>query len=125
MRKIFKDLMYKRGHDYDYQYDWVLRKAGQVIPEYEYAGANNAKMGNIAAFQGKNDAKQGHEKDKFVEERKESRALNGANIMNGFGNKGPSGQLHAGARKQSATKRKPTTVQQASVAPRQVGGRTV
>lgn len=29
MRKIFKDLMYKRGHDYDYQYDWVLKKAGQ------------------------------------------------------------------------------------------------
>ena len=28
MRKIFKDLMYKRGHDYDYQYDWVLKKSG-------------------------------------------------------------------------------------------------
>lgn len=31
--------MYKRGHDYDYQYDWVLKKAGQRIPEEDMAGA--------------------------------------------------------------------------------------
>lgn len=39
MRKIFKDLMYKRGHDYDYQYDWVLKKSGQKVPENDYADA--------------------------------------------------------------------------------------
>jgi len=50
MRKIFKDLMYKRGHDYDYQYDWVLRKAGQLIPENEFAGVGNTKAGGVAAF---------------------------------------------------------------------------
>ena len=50
MRKIFKDLMYKRGHDYDYQYDWVLKKQGQVISEAEYAGAGNIKGGGVAAF---------------------------------------------------------------------------
>lgn len=30
--------MYKRGHDYDYQYDWVLKKSGQKIPEEDLAG---------------------------------------------------------------------------------------
>jgi len=39
MRKIFKDLMYKRGHDYDYQYDWVLKKSGQKVPENDFADA--------------------------------------------------------------------------------------
>ena len=48
MRKIFKDLMYKRGHDYDYQYDWVLKKAGHKIPEHDYADAKPLP-GNIAA----------------------------------------------------------------------------
>ena len=32
--------MYKRGHDYDYQYDWVLKKAGQRIPEEDFGTAN-------------------------------------------------------------------------------------
>ena len=32
--------MYKRGHDYDYQYDWVLKKAGQKIDENDYADAH-------------------------------------------------------------------------------------
>jgi len=31
--------MYKRGHDYDYQYDWVLKKSGQKVPENDYADA--------------------------------------------------------------------------------------
>jgi len=53
MRKIFKDLMYKRGNDYDYQYDWVLKKAGQRIPEEDLATA--APGGNVAKMQGKDD----------------------------------------------------------------------
>ena len=83
MRKIFKDLMYKRGHEYDYQYDWVLKKAGQKISEADYADAKNA--GNIAALQGKDDAavkKQGTHQ-KILEERKENRAHVGQQIANG------------------------------------------
>ena len=53
MRKIFKDLMYKSGHDYDYYYDWVLKKAGKKIPEDDLAGKPQA--GNIAAAQGKDE----------------------------------------------------------------------
>ena len=83
MRKIFKDLMYKRGHDYDYQYDWVLKKAGQKINEHDYADAKPL-AGNIAAQQGKdgmqNDVQQnklgGNTKD-FIMERKENRAMLG------------------------------------------------
>lgn len=73
MRKIFKDLMYKRGNDYDYQYDWVLKKAGQKIPEDDLAGAN-VKAGNIAAAQGKEEVKANNTGQKFIEERKENRA---------------------------------------------------
>ena len=81
MRKIFKDLMYKRGHDYDYQYDWVLKKAGQKIPENDYADAKPL-AGNIGAQQGKdngvgnNDAPPKNTKD-FIMERKENRAMLG------------------------------------------------
>jgi hypothetical protein len=76
MRKIFKDLMYKRGHDYDYQYDWVLKKAGQKIDENDYADAKPA-AGNLLAQHGlEAPAKLGNSnsKKKFIEERKESRA---------------------------------------------------
>ena len=31
--------MYKRGHDYDYQYDWVLKKSGQKVNENDFADA--------------------------------------------------------------------------------------
>lgn len=55
MRKIFKDLMYKRGHDYDYQYDWVLKKQGKKIPEDDMAG--KPIVGNVAAMQGKDENK--------------------------------------------------------------------
>jgi len=83
MRKIFKDLMYKRGHDYDYQYDWVLKKAGHKINENDYADAK-PMIGNIAAAQGKemgNNEMPGHKlggnsKD-FIMERKENRAMLG------------------------------------------------
>ena len=57
MRKIFKDLMYKRGHDYDYQYDWVLKKAGQRIPEEDLA---TNPTGPVAKMQGKDEAKPGN-----------------------------------------------------------------
>ena len=40
--------MYKRGYDYDQQYDWVTKKAGQKINETDYADAK-AVAGNIAA----------------------------------------------------------------------------
>lgn len=66
--------MYKRGNDYDYQYDWVLKKAGQKIPEDDMAGAT-VKPGNIAAAQGKEkeEVKGGSTGPKFNEERKENR----------------------------------------------------
>ena len=84
MRKIFKDLMYKSGHDYDYQYDWVLKKQGQKIPEEDYVG--NAQKGNIAALQGKEEEKKQSVPNKnHVEERKENRAALGAAVMNGMG----------------------------------------
>lgn len=72
MRKIFKDLMYKSGHDYDYQYDWVLKKQGVKIPEDDLVGKPTA--GNIAAAQGKDEGKV---KPNFKEERKENRAALG------------------------------------------------
>jgi hypothetical protein len=28
LRKLFKDLMYRNGFEYDYIYDWVLKKSG-------------------------------------------------------------------------------------------------
>lgn len=88
MRKIFKDLMYKRGHDYDYQYDWVLKKAGQKIPESDYADAKPT-AGNVAAAQGKEMGGAGNtvqlpKQLGFVEERKEHRAKLGEQVMNGF-----------------------------------------
>jgi hypothetical protein len=35
-RKIFRDLMHKNSYDYDYQFDWVLKKQGIKIPEEGY-----------------------------------------------------------------------------------------
>lgn len=83
MRKIFKDLMYKKGHEYDYQYDWVVKKAGQKVNEADFADAQPI-LGNIAQVQGKDDAKQ-DKNAKFTEERKENRALLGQQVMNGGG----------------------------------------
>lgn len=83
MRKIFKDLMYKRGHDYDYQYDWVIKKQGHKIPENDYADAKVA-VGNIAAVQGKDNQLGPSQQQKFVEERKENKAKIGEQIVNGF-----------------------------------------
>ena len=104
MRKIFKDLMYKSGHDYDYQYDWVLKKQGQKIPEDDLIGGKQA--GNIAAAQGKDDIAK--PKANFVEERKENRANVGAQVMNGgaFGSGGMANTT-ADKRQASATKRRP------------------
>lgn len=39
MRKILKDLMYKRGHDFDYQFDWVVKKGGGKVNLGDYADA--------------------------------------------------------------------------------------
>ena len=101
MRKIFKDLMYKRGCDYDYQYDWVLKKAGQKIPEEDFSGAT-VKPGNIAAAQGKEEGKI-NTGQKFMEERKDNRANLGHQVVNGHGNSG-------GARQASAKKRAPAPI---------------
>ena len=73
--------MYKRGHDYDYQFDWVLKKAGSKIPENDYADAKPT-AGNVAAAQGKEFDKP--PKMGFVEERKENRAKLGEQVVNGF-----------------------------------------
>jgi hypothetical protein len=48
MRKILKDLMYKKGHDYDYQFDWVIKKAGGNVNPMDYVDAKG-DPGNIAA----------------------------------------------------------------------------
>lgn len=32
LRKLFKDLMYRSGYEYDYIYDWVILKNGQKLP---------------------------------------------------------------------------------------------
>ncbi len=40
--------MHKNGKDYDYQFDWVLKKQGIKIPEEGYADGKQA-LGNIAA----------------------------------------------------------------------------
>ena len=85
--------MYKRGHDYDYQFDWVLKKQGHKIPEYDYADAK-PMAGQLAQAQGKDfmggadhaQNKMGHKG--FIEERKENRALLGQQVMNGFGASG-------------------------------------
>ena len=99
MRKIFKDLMYKNGYEFDYQYDWVLKKAGQKINEEDYVG--HVTKGNIAAAQGKEEEKKqgGFSKPNFGEERKENRANIGQQVMNGAKN--------LETRQASATKRKP------------------
>ena len=47
--------MYKNGYEFDYQYDWVLKKAGHKINEEDYAG--HVGKGNIAAAQGKEEEK--------------------------------------------------------------------
>lgn len=93
MRKIFKDLMYKNGYDYDYKYDWVLKKAGHKINEEDYA--DHIATGNIAAAQGKEEEKK-QTKPTFGEERKENRANIGQQVMNG-----------GGTRQLSATKMRP------------------
>jgi casein kinase I family protein HRR25 len=73
MRKIFKDLMYKRGHDYDFQYDWVLKKAGNKINEADYVDAKNNSESEVKNAAG----------NKFGEERKENMANLGKAVVNG------------------------------------------
>ena len=46
-RKILKDLMYKRGHDFDYQFDWVVKKAGAKVNMGDYADAK-PELGKLA-----------------------------------------------------------------------------
>jgi hypothetical protein len=48
MRKLLKDLMYKKGHDFDYQFDWVVKKGGQKVNMGDYADAK-PDLGKLAA----------------------------------------------------------------------------
>jgi len=32
LRKLFKDIMHKNGFEYDYNYDWVVKKNGGKVP---------------------------------------------------------------------------------------------
>jgi len=96
MRKIFKDLMYKNNYEFDYQYDWVLKKSGQKVNEDDYVDV--VKKGNIAAAQGKEEEKKQPIND-FGEERKENRANIGQQVMNGSKN--------IDTRQASATKKRP------------------
>ena len=75
--------MYKRGHDYDYQYDWVLKKSGQQVNTQDYADAKPT----IAGVQGKMDENPpknvgNTSQQKFIEERKENRANLGQQVVN-------------------------------------------
>lgn len=67
--------MYKRGHDFDYQFDWVLKKAGGKVNTGDYADAK-PELGKLV---GPNEPqnKQVEKKNQFIEERKESRAALG------------------------------------------------
>lgn len=31
LRKLLKDLMHRNGFEYDYQYDWVIKKQGGTV----------------------------------------------------------------------------------------------
>lgn len=73
--------MYKRGHDFDYQFDWVVKKAGGKVNAGDYADAK-PELGKLApATEPLN--KPVEKKNQFIEERKESRAALGQQVMNG------------------------------------------
>ena len=40
--------MYKRGHDFDYQFDWVVKKSGGKVNQGDYADAK-PEPGKLAA----------------------------------------------------------------------------
>lgn len=65
--------MYKRGHDFDYQFDWVVKKAGGKVNMGDYADAK-PELGKLA---GDPQSKPVEKKNQFIEERKESRAALG------------------------------------------------
>ena len=64
--------MYKRGHDFDYQFDWVTKKAGGKVNTGDYADAK-PELGKPVEPMNKPVEK----KNQFIEERKESRAALG------------------------------------------------
>ena len=67
--------MYKRGHDFDYQFDWVVKKAGGKVNQGDYADAKPEPGKLAAAVEPLNN--QAQKKNQFIEERKESRAALG------------------------------------------------
>ncbi|CDW79143.1 casein kinase i isoform delta-like [Stylonychia lemnae] len=97
LRKLFKDLMYRSGYECDYQYDWVILKSGQKLPQevrppiqnqqpqvqndnrqqqnQGYKRQTTAEMINT----GVNQAKQ----QNIVEERKENRMMMGHQVIGG------------------------------------------
>lgn len=66
--------MYKKGHDFDYQFDWVVKKAGGKVNMGDYADAKPEAGGLAKAVE---PIKQAEKKNQFIEERKESRAALG------------------------------------------------
>ena len=73
--------MYKKGHDFDYQFDWVVKKAGGKVNQGDYADAK-PEVGKLTAAADP-PTKQAEKKNQFIEERKESRAALGQQVMNG------------------------------------------
>jgi casein kinase I family protein HRR25 len=46
LRKLFKDLFYRMGYEYDFVFDWMVKKQGQN---------GNVKLGGAAEEEGKGD----------------------------------------------------------------------
>jgi hypothetical protein len=47
-RELFRGLMAKRNFENDFQYDWILKKAGQKIPKDDF---NHAPLGKAPVAQ--------------------------------------------------------------------------
>ncbi len=69
LKKLMRDCMHRHGLDYDYQYDWVLKKLGQKLP------TEKPGLPAEAIQQPK------PQERKIAEERKESRVMMGQAVM--------------------------------------------
>jgi len=38
-KKLMKDAMFRRGHEFDYQFDWVLKKNGKKVDANDMASS--------------------------------------------------------------------------------------
>ena len=39
LKKLLKDAMYKRGHEFDYKFDWIERNAGKKPDVKDFASS--------------------------------------------------------------------------------------